>query len=389
VLGLPGDPSRIDLSLDSRAVSFENPTGERSAGGKAERGRKGAPSRVLDPGERVRLAELEGPGTIRHLWMTFPPAPPGEMRALVLEAFYDGLTDPSVSVPCLDFFGCPLGRPVAYDSALTSVHEGRGLNSYWPIPFRKRVRVDLVNRSRRRVPLYYQIDYTLEPDLPEECGYLHAAFRRENPTQRLRDFVIAEGLEGPGRFAGSSLGIRVLDGGMWYGEGEVKIYRDGDREGPTICGTGLEDYVGSAWGMGAHQGLYAGVPLVVRAPGARNNPDFVGLYRWHLPDPIVFRSDLHVTVQQIGYAAFREGEAREFEEFARVHPAAGRGWEMSPRRGIHAQGIFERVDDYCATSYVYCLAPQAVPRLDVEQALADIERRDYEEPSPLERLFSS
>jgi hypothetical protein len=54
------DPSYIDLSLDSRALSFENPTGRRGAGGKAHGGRKGAPARVLAPGERIALGEIQG-----------------------------------------------------------------------------------------------------------------------------------------------------------------------------------------------------------------------------------------------------------------------------------------------------------------------------------------
>ena len=35
---------------------------------------------------------------------------------------------------------------------------------------------------------------------------------------------------------------------------------------PTICGTGLEDYVGSAWGLGRHTAPYAGVPIDVVPP---------------------------------------------------------------------------------------------------------------------------
>ncbi len=108
------DPSRIDRGLDCRAVTFENVTGDRGAGGRAHQGRKGAPSRIIAPKERVLLADLRGPGTLRHLWMTFPPAPPERMRSLVLEIFYEGRTEPSVSVPCLDFFGLPHGRPVPY-----------------------------------------------------------------------------------------------------------------------------------------------------------------------------------------------------------------------------------------------------------------------------------
>src|SRR5882672_8636934 len=172
------DPSRIDLDMDSRAVTFENPTGARGAGGVKFGGRKGAPSRKLEPGEKVVLADLEGPGTIRHVWMTFPPARPERMRALVLEVFYDGATEPSISVPALDFFGLPHGRPAPYVSALLSAQEGRGFNAYLPIPFRRRIRIELSNASPRPTIVYYQLDYTLERNLSAETGLLHVSFRR-------------------------------------------------------------------------------------------------------------------------------------------------------------------------------------------------------------------
>lgn len=235
------DPSYIDPAMDSRSATFENPTGGRGMGGTAHGGRKGAPSRILNPGERVVLADLEGPGTIRHIWMAFPPATPELLRALTLEVFYDGAALPSVSVPALDFFGLPHGRPAEHYSALFSTNEGHGFNAFVPMPFRRAVRVEFINASPQPTVLYYEIDFTLEPSLPDHAGYLHAAFRRENPTVQRRDFVIAEGLRGPGRFLGCVVGVRVIDDGMWYGEGEVKIYRDGDRAFPTICGTGLED----------------------------------------------------------------------------------------------------------------------------------------------------
>jgi hypothetical protein len=382
------DAARIDLSLDCRAVSFENPTGARGAGGTAHGGRKGAPLRRVEPGERVVLADLAGPGTLRHVWMALLPGPPEAMRALWLEVFYDGRAEPSVSVPCLDFFASPHGRPVAFDSALVSVHEGRGLNAYFPMPFRRAVRVELANGSARAIPLYYQIDYTLEPEIPEDAGTLHAAFRRANPTRLREDFVIAEGLRGPGRFLGCAVGVRPIDAGVWYGEGEVKVYRDGDAANPTICGTGLEDYVGSAWGMGAHAAFYAGAPLVVRDPAGGANPDFVGFYRWHLADPIVFERELRVTIQQIGFALFGEGQEDELERTARTNPPAGAGWTRRSAPGVLAYGIAERVDDYCATAFTYCREPQPVPRLDLAAALADIARRPYEPAHPLEAALA-
>lgn len=380
------EPHLIDTDLDSRAITFENPTGERGAGGQTARGRKGAPSRVLAPGERVVVADIAGPGIGRHLWMTFPPARPEVMRALWMEVFYDGAAEPSVSVPCLDFFGMPLGRPVPFHSALTAAQEGRGFNAYFPMPFRESLRMELVNGSARPMVVYFQFDYTLTPDLPAEAGYLHASFGREDPTAMERDFVISEGLRGPGRFLGCVVGIRVLDEGVWYGEGEVKVFRDGDSAYPTICGTGLEDYVGSAWGMGGHAALYGGSPLDVRETAGAINPDFVGFYRWHVPDPIVFRDELRVTIQQIGYASFREGQEADFVDYAATHPAAGNGWDRE-RRGVLAQGIAERVDDYCATAFVYCREPQAVPRLDIGAAVRNIERLAYEGALPLERLL--
>jgi hypothetical protein len=385
------NPALVDPGLDSRAVNFENPTGARGSGGTAAGGRKGAPSRLVGAGERVVLADLEGPGALRHFWATVMPQPPEILRAFTLEFFYDGASEPSVSVPMLDFFGLPHGRPVAFESAMHCCQEGHGFNSYLPVPFRGGVRVEFTNASVRPAILYYQIDYTLEAALDERVGYLHATFRRENPTTLRQDFVIAEGTPGPGRFVGCSVGVRVLDGGAWYGEGEVKIYRDGDSEHPTICGTGLEDYVGSGWGMGQHSARFGGASLVLPAPapglGIGGLPDFVGFYRWHLPDPVMYRTDLTVTLQQIGFMIFLEGQEEAMAEYFRTNPPAGLGPTRKPAPGILAYGIAERVDDVCATAFVYATRPAPVPRVDVASAVADIGRRPYETVDPLERAL--
>jgi hypothetical protein len=380
---LLSNPAFIDTRLDARAATFENPTGARGAGGSAHGGRKGAPNRRVAPGERVVLADIEGPGIVRHLWLTVPRARPERMRALVLEVRYDHRTEPSVAAPVLDFFGLPHGRLVAYSSALTTAQEGRGLNAYLPLPFRHHIEISFTNHSDRETLLYYQVDYTLQPDLPEELGYLHVAFRRENPTVQRQDFVVSEGLRGPGRFVGCSVGVRVIDDGDWYGEGEVKVYRDGDTDLPTICGTGLEDYVGTAWGMGQHHAPYAGAPLLCSphgetAAGMGTQPDFVSFYRWHLPDPIMFEHELRVTIQQIGAKFFQPGQEAELAAYEASHPVAGEGWHTDMGPNLLAFGICERVDDYCCTSYVYCRVPQPVPAVDVARAIADISRRDYE-----------
>ncbi len=389
------DPSHIDTTQRPRAITFENPTGAPAAGGAAAHGRKGAPSRTIGAGERVTLADIEGPGTIRHLWCTFPPARPERMRALVLEVFYDDAPDPSISVPLLDFFAITCGRPRPFTSALASAQEGRGFNAYYPMPFDRRVRVELVNGSPKPAIFYFQIDYTLGAVDPI-AGRLHVTFRRENPTTLGQDFTISDDVRGPGRFLGCAVGIRTIDPARWYGEGEVKIYLDDDLASsasgrPTICGTGLEDYVGSAWGMGPHHALYGGAPLDVRAPGSTAGmsglPDFVGFYRWHVPDPIVFADRLRVTIQQIGMNLFLAGQEPERDSYLATNPLAGNGWFEPTPPGTCGMALFERVDDYSAAAFVYCRDAQPVRRVEIAVAIADLDRREFEHADPMEAFL--
>ncbi len=380
------DPSRIDLSQKMFTLSFENPEGTAGTAGSAHGGRKGAPNRLVLPGERVLLGDVEGPGTVRHVWMTVPPMPPEAMRAIRLEITWDDAPGPSVCVPCLDFFGLPHGRPAALSTALVAAQEGRGFNAWIPMPFHRRAKIELINDSSRRFPLYYQIAFTRGP-VADDAGLLHATFRRDNPTALARDFIIAEGIEGPGRFLGCNVGLRILpeDGFSWYGEGEVKMFIDDDAELPTWCGTGLEDYVGTAWGMGAHQLPLQGVPHDLKDPaGGQPMPDFVSFYRWHLPDPIVFHERLRVTLQQIGAVALPKGADELRERLDRENRVAGSGWMEVPGEALDGFAVCERQDDVCATAYIYARAPQAVPTFSIEAALADLERRAWEAPTPFE-----
>ncbi len=389
--GLFPDPSTIDLGHRPRTVSFENPTGARGAAGSVAGGRKGAPNRRVQPGETVVLADIDGPGRVGHFWLTIPPMPPEQLRSVWLEVFYDGATEPSISVPVPDFFGAVLGRPVPYSSALQSTQEGRGYNSWIPMPFRRHLRVQLTNSTSRRFELYYQFDLTLGP-VSDDAGILHASFRRENPTTLRRDFTIADGFIGPGRFLGCNVGIRVAQEPSWfawYGEGEVKMYLDDDDALPTWCGTGLEDYVGTAWGMGAHQTEFQGVPLLVSDPStSKPMPDMVGFYRWHLPDPVVFERSLRVTIQQIGAVILPPGadEARAAIESDGV--LAGNGWQPIGKEGA-AFAIVERVDDYCATAFVYCRDVQPVVTVPLADAVADIARFPYERGTQFETMLAS
>jgi hypothetical protein len=371
------DPADLLLGHESRAVTFENPTGERGAGGTARGGRKGAPNRILMPNERVVLADVTGPGRVTHLWMTvgalrsLDAAPPAFLRAQVLEVFYDDLDAPSVSVPALDFFGVVHGVPASYASDLTAANEGLGLESRIPMPFQGRIRIEYVNASEEVALLYYQADVLLGPRAAEG-GRLHAMFHRDNPSMLERDLVILDGLQGPGRYLGMTGGVRPLDR-YWWGEGEVKVFLDGEEQ-PTICGTGTEDYFGSAWSMGVFAAPESGAPLVVGPSGTpAGGWSLVSYYRWHVSDPIVFRESIKVTLQQIGSAMFREGDENALARFKEEVTPAGDGWiEGVLGGGVKAFTLYERSDDWCATGFAYCAQPQAVQRIDVAVATADI-----------------
>ena len=289
--------------------------------------------------------------------------PPAFLRAEVLEVFYDDLAEPSVSVPALDFFGVVHGVPASYASALTAANEGLGLECRIPMPFDGRIRLEYVNASDEVALLYYQADVLLGPRAGEG-GRLHAMFHRENPTTLGRDLVILDGLRGPGRYLGMTGGVRPFDR-HWWGEGEVKVYFDGETE-PTICGTGTEDYLGSAWSMGEFAAPESGAPLVVGPSGTEAGGwSLVSYYRWHRQrSRSSFGDTAKVTLQQIGSAAFRVGDDNALARFKASVTTAGR--RVDRRRGSAAPSRPSRCTSAATTgarpASRYCAVPPAPSR---------------------------
>jgi hypothetical protein len=289
-------PYRLDTGLTTRSISFENPTGAPGEAAKAAHrtlgpGRKGAASKNVQPGETVQLCDIQGPGTIRHIWITVADNDV-QLRACTLTAWWDDQEHPSIQCPVGDFFGTAHAKVKPYCSAVHSVGSRAGMNIWLPMPFTKRARFAFTNEMGKAVPLYFQITYTLGDKHSDDVGRLHTLFRRENPTTLKKDFELLPERKQKGRYIGSLIGIRNLHPEQWWGEGEVKIYMDGDTDFPTIAGTGSEDYVGLSWGIQPTPFLYNGCSL--------NEKNFVTIYRWHLPDPIAWQKQCRITIQQIG-----------------------------------------------------------------------------------------
>ena len=150
------------------------------------------------------------------------------------------------------------------------------------------------------------------------------------------------------------------------------------RHHPTLIGTGTEDLVGSAWGLGRFDHLYQGAPLTEAKDGVW------GLYRYHVPDPVYFKKAVRVTLQQIAGGTvnqLRRLGIAERPELIRGHrpydPAAYRSPEDEDK-----WENFETAQDVCATAYWYQTLPS--PRWPSLEPYAD-RVRDLGVPAPAAR----
>jgi Protein of unknown function (DUF2961) len=301
----------------SLSISPENPTGEKGKGSTATagtgaraardlgKGWKISPSIDIAAGATYTVAEISGSGAIQHIWMT----PTGNWRLSILRMYWDDEEQPSVEVPVGDFFAMGWGKYARISSLAVCVNPGSAFNSYWPMPFRHRARITLENLNDKAMTVFYQVDYTLSP-VPSDAAYFHAQFRRVNPLPYKQVYTIVDGIKGKGQYVGTYMAWGVHNNG-WWGEGEIKFYMDGDREFPTINGTGTEDYFNGSYdfeNQDKHQyeeftSPYSGLVQVLKPDGLYQSQQRFGLYRWHVPDPIRFESDLRVTIQALGWTS--------------------------------------------------------------------------------------
>lgn len=337
-------PYLIHQNVRSRGATAENPQAQPGAGGQALGGRKGAPAIAsIQPGQVKTLLDTDGPGIIRHIWITVFPDRPKQMRNSIIRMFWENNDFPSVEVPLGDFFGIAHGRQVPFESELVSMLNGKGLNCWIPMPFRQHARITLTNDGDDEIPfLFYQVDFTLDDELTAAAGYLHVCFRRENPITLGDDFTILEQVTGSGVFLGTVIGVRDRNPVGWWGEGEVKFYLDGDTQYPTICGTGTEDYVGAAWGLEPFFSRHMGAPFVEQP--------YYSFYRWHIFDPIYFHESIRITIQDMGIIAVEAADSLGIPE-ANIYPAFGGG----PHR------YYDREDDLSAAAFWYMNQPTRLP----------------------------
>ncbi|MBI5822260.1 MAG: DUF2961 domain-containing protein [Verrucomicrobia bacterium] len=268
-------------------------------------------ARPIPPGGTLTLAEVSGPGEIAHIWFTISDRERGYPRLLTLRMYWDGEKTPSVECPVGDFFGIGHGMDVPFDSLPVRVSSnGKGRNCYWPMPFRKSARITVTNEGRERCnAFYYYIDWRKLPRLGRDTAYFHAMYRQEFPAVAGRNYLIAD-IAGRGHYVGTVMNCRQLTP-SWWGEGDDFFFIDGEKE-PSLRGTGTEDYFCDGWGFRQQAGAYYGAPLVEGSDTGHRT----SVYRWHIPDPVVFKKSLRLEIEHKGVAVRPDGTKSGFDERA-------------------------------------------------------------------------
>jgi hypothetical protein len=352
--------------VQSRVSSFENLNGLKGNGGKDNQGAKGHAFEPIRAGETKTLLDIKEAGIICRIWCTVFDRSPKMLRSLRLKMFWDGAAKPAVDVPLGDFFGAGLGVATTFQSALFVDPEGRSFQCFIQMPFKKSARITLTNESNSNLMmLFFDIDFTLAPP-PTGMLYFHACWNRAKTSMPGKDFELVPTIKGKGRFLGVNIGVNVDSayGGTWWGEGEVKMYLDGDDKNPTINGTGAEDYAGAGWGLGKFANLYDGCTVSDEKTGQ------YAFYRFHIPDPVYFQQSFRATIQEIGggmdaavKALIAAGVPAIPVTVADVSGGLGftglrdGGMKLSDPNFPSGWMNFYRVDDYSATAYFYFDSP--------------------------------
>ena len=279
-------------------------------------------SRTVAPGATFTVLDVDGPGTISHVWFTLDDDESYNLKRIVLRMYWDGESEPSVETPIGDFFGLGLGQYQSWQSELLSVGSERALNCFFPMPFARHARITVTNEGEMPINyLFYNIDYrTYTQALPSGTLYFHARYSQSQPNhgwannwktnsdQTVNDKTNPDGgnnyvwmeAEGHGQYVGETMSVLQNQDG-WWGEGDDMFFIDGAKT-PDIVGTGSEDYFLGAWDFGGHPFSYLlyGAPVVgTELAGSRSS-----VYRFHLDQPIPFTKSFKATIEH-GHANVR------------------------------------------------------------------------------------
>ncbi|RYD18133.1 MAG: DUF2961 domain-containing protein [Verrucomicrobiaceae bacterium] len=237
-------------------------------------------------GEQL-LGEFRGAGKVTYFYMTDESAGkwyPG----LMLKIYWDGQKFPSIHMPVADFFGAIGGRAVPYRSEAMVINHACFM-SHLPMPYGNGARFVLENDGDRdySIRIAYGIDVEQDNSSATEKSRLHGEWRRSNPVKDGLHTLMET--RGRGHYIGGFLQVVVRNHGVWFGEGDLLCHVDGRS---YVHSPGTEDEYGSCWASPswpAYDAPLSGHPL--------NENGVNRMYRWYVHNPVRFRENLKVEIQ--------------------------------------------------------------------------------------------
>lgn len=359
--------------VQTRWFSSENKQGLKGKAAMTNKGAKGDAFSMIGPKDTLKILDYNGAGIITKIWSACSFGWTKENhRKLSILMTWDDADKPAVAVPFTDFFGVGLGLMRPFENEFFAMPEGRSFNCSVPMPFRKAAKIEIVNDTDQFIMFYYKINMVEVPVLDDDVLYFHAFWNRDTATVKGVDYEILPKVKGKGRYLGTNIGVIGNEKyrGTWFGEGEVKIYLDGDQKFPSLSGTGTEDYIGTGWGQGEY------VNRIQGSTESNKEHDLYTFYRFHTYDPVYFHDDCRVTIQQIGNSvkskiiALNEAGADLTPVWSYVekkgYDAAQRYLDMENPPELQSEefpeGVstnFYRSDDVSATAYFYLDRPSS------------------------------
>ena len=246
----------------------------------------------------VVVAELKGPAEITMMHFAYPgrrdPVTHSVNRDVRLRIFWDGESAPSVDCPLVDFFCDPNGERDWVSTALVNVRQG--FNAYFPMPFRKSARVELLydgplpagGELESRMPCYSYVCYHTLKRLPADTGYFCASWRQEELLLGQKEYVALE-TTGRGKFVGWNVTVRSPYLERYPVDENEKFFIDGEPQA-SVEFQGLEDSFGFSWGFPPTENLF---PMTGYFPFHTNGG---AAYRFFLQDAIGFHKSLKVSI---------------------------------------------------------------------------------------------
>lgn len=200
--------------------------------------------------EPAVLLSHQGGGVIQAIKIN-PLFPPEQytLNHVFLRMTWDGQKKPAVDAPIGPFFGSGLGE-ADVRSLFFGMSTAGTYYCYFPMPFKKSARVELVNTSYDAgAELFCEISYSAEPPTETEgapLGYFGAKYRNEWPVVGPDDYTLFE-YEGAGSLVGQVMTVEPVkpDRKRWW-EGDLRIWIDGEEK-PRFHGTGHEDEYQGGW----------------------------------------------------------------------------------------------------------------------------------------------